>query len=282
VSSTVPLIWAGNNTQASLGVADVGVGGADPGPPTRVHLAIALPTGEEISLNVTLGETFALGAETWRFADIDFKSANHYTVCLRRVDADEPQDLPTGKIWPTVRLDPYGSLDHPQMAALEAQLGQKLPGDYRRWLMMTNGAQPAEVYRFENLPFALTPERPLLGVHPEFPPFDLVTAQQRYRDKFLSRDFLVIAVPGGAGGLLAIRTDWPMPGTVWYLPASAMGGWIEAADREQHLVGIARSIGDFIGRLEPYPLSDRPPAEITFPVEPGPDSPWYRGPRPDA
>ena len=279
VSSTMPLVWVGNNAQTSLGIGDIGIGGADPGPPTRVHLAIALSTGEEMSVTVNLGETFALGTETWRFADIDFRSANRYSVCLRRVDADEPQDPPGGKIWQKVRLDPYGSLDHAQIAALEAQLGQKLPGDYRRWLMMTNGAQPADVYKIGDLPFALTPERPLLGVHPEFPPFDLVTAQQQHRDSFLSRDFLVIAVPEGAGGLLAIRADWPSLGTVWYLPPAAMSGWLEPAEREKQLVGIARSIGDFIGRLEPYVLSDRPPAEITFPEEPGPDSPWYRGPQ---
>jgi uncharacterized protein DUF6406/SMI1/KNR4 family protein SUKH-1 len=278
----MPLVWAGNNTQASLGVANVGVGGADPGPPTRVHLAITMPNGDESSLNVSLGDTFALGAEIWRFADIDFESRNHYAVCLRRVDADEPQDPPSGRIWHTARLDPYGSLDHAEIAALEAQLGQKLPSDYRRWLMTTNGAQPGEVYKIGNLPFVLTPERPLLGVHPEFPPFDLLTAQQQYRDSFLSRGYLVIAIPEGAGGLLAVQADWPMPGSVWYLPPSAMSGWIEPAEREKQLVAVARNIGDFIGRLEPYVLPDRPPAEITFPVEPGPDSPWYRGPQPDA
>jgi hypothetical protein len=279
VGSTRNLLWIPNNSVADLGIAQIGVGGVDPGPPTRALLAVipqSSPPSDDIVIN--LGDTFQVGEETWRFADVDFESRNRFRVCLRRVDADEPQDPPSGKIWPQIRLDPYGTLDDSQIAALTAQLGQRLPAGYEDWLRRNNGARPADVYRVGDFPFFLAPEAPLLGVHPEYPPFDLVTAQRRYRDKFLSRSYLVIAVPSGAGGLVAVKTDGMDVDSIWYLPSTAMTGWQEPADRERQMVGLGLTIDMFLGRLEPYVLpDDLPPARVVYRDKAGPDSPFYRG-----
>jgi hypothetical protein len=273
-------VWIQNNTVGSTGTFNIGLAGADPGPPAEAALVVVPPDQTRNTTHrVLLGETFPVGDETWRFADVDFKSLDRFHVLIRRVDDDEPRNPPTGKIWPKIRLDPYGSLDWPQAAALETALGQPLPKNYQQWLMQTNGAQPAEPYRVDDMPFLLTPERPLLGVHPQFPPFDLVTAQRQYRDKFLTRDFLVIAVPGGAGGLLVVKAVAPGIDSVWILPPHAMTGRLEPAERERQLVYLADTIGYFLGRLEPYVLPEAPPAEVVFREEPGPDSPWYRGPQ---
>lgn len=273
-------VWIQNNTVGSTGKFDIGLAGAVPGPPAEAYLVVmSLGRKESTDHHVLLGQTFPVGDETWRFADVDFKTLDRFNVLIRRVDADEPQNPPTGKIWPQIRLDPYGSLDWPQIQALEAELGQPLPRNYQSWLMQTNGAQPAEPYRVGDMPFQLTPERPLLGVHPQFPPFDLVTAQRQYRDKFLTREFLVIAVPGGAGGLLVVKTGAPGIDSIWILPPQAMTGRLEPAERERQLVYLGDNIGYFLGRLEPYVLPEGPPAEVVFRDEPGPDSPWYRGPQ---
>ncbi len=274
------LEWIRSGTVGRAGGARIGIGGAVPGPPTEVVLVVMPRDGSESTRHVVaLGDTFPIGDETWRLADVDFENRERYEICIRRVDADEPQDPPTGKIWQQAQLNPYGTLDWSQLAALEAELGQQLPGTYQRWLMEHNGAQPAVPYRVGDMPFQLTPERPLLGVHPQFPPFDLVTAQRQYRDKFLTREFLVIGVPAGAGGLLVVKTGQPSIDSIWILPPHAMTGRLEPAERERQLVYLGQNIYDFIGRLEPYVLPEGPPAQLVFREEPGPDSPWYRGPQ---
>lgn len=274
-------VWIRSGTVGRAADASIGIGGANPGPPVEVVLVVMRNRRTESTEHrVTLGGTFPIGEETWRLADVDFESLDRYEVCLRRVGADEPQDPPTGRIWQQAQLNPYGTLDWAQIGALEAELGQPLPGNYQRWLMAHNGAQPAEPYQVRDLPFQLTPERPLLGVHPQFPPFDLVTAQRQYRDTFLTRDFLVIAVPAGAGGLLVVKTGHPGIDSIWILPPHAMTGRLEPAERERQLVYLGDTIGAFLGRLEPYVLPDLPPAEVVFREEPGPESPWYRGPQP--
>jgi hypothetical protein len=274
------LEWIRSGTVGMTDQANIGLGGIVPGPPAEVVLVVMPRDGSQsVRHVVALGDTFPIGDETWRFADVDFADRSRYEICIRRVDAEEPQDPPAGKVWQQAQLNPYGTLDWSQLAALTAELGQQLPGTYQRWLMEHNGAQPAQPYRVGDLPFQLTPERPLLGVHPQFPPFDLVTAQRQYRDKFLTREFLVIAVPAGAGGLLAVKLGQPGIDSIWILPPHAMTGRLEPAERERQLVHLAPDIYDFIGRLEPYVLPEGPPAQLVFRDEPGPDSPWYRGPQ---
>ena len=244
-----------NNVPVDLGPARLGVGWVDPGPPVSAEI-IVMPASSPDSYDVTvhLGETFPVGDETWRFADINFDNANQWQVTVRRVDAAEPEDPPRGYVWVPARLSPYGRLDEEQLASVETALEQKLPPLYRRWLAENNGATPAFDHHVAGLPFTLLPETPLLGVHPRYPAIDLVSAQQLHRDRWLSREYLVIAVP--SGGLLAVKTNHPYGDAVWFLPE---GAWRDpasstgAADREQRLVYLAEDISYFIGRLQPVP-----------------------------
>ncbi|MGW0434921.1 DUF6406 domain-containing protein [Micromonospora sp. NPDC003197] len=264
------LVVIPNNVPMDLGPARLGVGWVTSEQPVSAEI-IVMPTGSQDShsFRVALGETFPVGDETWRFADVDFESADRWEVTVRRVDEDEPQDQPRGHLWVSARLSPYGKLDEQRLRMVEAELGQPLPPSYRRWLAENNGAAPASDHYVAGLPFTLMPERPLLGVHPQYPTFDLVSAQRMHRDTWLSRTYLVIAVP--SGGLLVVKTDHPDGDSVWILPEDAMRGPLGAAgaaDRERRLVYLAEDITYFIGRLQPVP--ELPPAQINYP---DPDDP---------
>jgi hypothetical protein len=149
---------------------------------------------------------------------------------------------------PDVR--PYGALDESQVAALEFRLGRRLPPAYRAWLAATNGAYLMGEHGVPGLPFTLFEERPLLGVQPQYQPFDLLAAETLHRRPWLSANFLVVAVP--SGGLLAVRLTGPAADAVVFLPEEAMTGQPgSAADaaRERHLVPVAPYIAEFGRRL---------------------------------
>jgi hypothetical protein len=147
-------------------------------------------------------------------------------------------------------IRPYGTLDEAQVADLEARLGRRLSPGYRAWLAATNGAYVMGEHHVPGLPFVLFEERPLLGIHPQYPPFDLFAAETLHRRPWLSADYLVVAVP--SGGLLAVRFSGPATDGVVFLPEEAMTGQPGAAAdaaRERHLVLVASNVADFGSQL---------------------------------
>lgn len=260
-----------NNATATVGPARFGVRWVDGGPPVRAEI-IVMPFREtgSLSYEVALGETFPVGEETWRFADLDMKNADQWEVTVRRVDENEELTPPTGRVWKSARLRPYGQLDEAQIVAVEQELGLRLPPEYRDWLRRTNGAQPEVEHHVPGLPFMLMPERPLLGVHPQYPHVDLVHAQRVHRDAWLSPAWLVVANP--SGGLLVVAAREPHDEGVHFLPESGMRGAFGAggaADRERYLRPVARSFGYFLGRLTPFDAGGLPPAQLLLPGDPG-------------
>lgn len=272
-----------NNTPSDIGPARLGVGWLNEGPPVRAEI-IVMPLWSEESpgYEVALGETFPVGEETWRFADVDMKNADEWHVIVRRVDENEVMTPPTGRVWKSARLRPYGQLDEAQLQAVEAELGAALPSDYRGWLRESNGAQPEIEHHIPGRPFLLIPERPLFGVHPQHPSLDLVRAQREHRDPWLSSDWLVIANLVGGLLVLSLRARLVPGEGIYFLPDTGLSGPIGpegAVGREQQLVPLARSMGYFLGRITPVDVSDLPPAEIVWPGQPGhsaqeAQSPW--------
>jgi hypothetical protein len=215
-----------------------------------------LKTGEDQEYEVGWGQTFPVGTETWRFADVSFDSADQWLVTVTRVDPGSPpwQAPPlTGKrLWLPEQMRPFGRLDEGQLRALEATLGRGLPVTYRQWLAEHNGAQPIGDHHVPGLHLALFEERPLLGVHPQYPPFDLAHAEQQRRRQWLSDEYVVIAEP--SGGLLAVKVTHPRYDSVVFLPETAMagpGGPGTAAAIESHLLHVADDFYQFLGRLQP-------------------------------
>ncbi|MFF5219043.1 DUF6406 domain-containing protein [Micromonospora sp. NPDC000442] len=255
-----------NNVPVDVGQARLAVRWVNVGPPVNAEMIVMPHWSEDSSHHeVTLGETFPVGEETWRFADLDMASADEWKVTVRRVDEDEVLDPPTGRLWMRARLRPYGQLDEGQLQSLEAALGVRLPPSYRDWLRRNNGAQPEVEHHIPGVPFSLLPERPLFGVHPEYPPFDLVHAQRVHRDPWLSPNWLVIANP--SGGLLVISTQ-SSDGSVYFVHEMDLvgpPGLAASAARERKLQGVARSMGYLLGRLTPVELDDLPPAQMMPP-----------------
>ncbi|MFV2103774.1 DUF6406 domain-containing protein [Micromonospora sp. LOL_024] len=255
-----------NNVPVDVGQARLGVRWVDVGPPVRAELIVMPHRSEESShYEVLLGETFPVGEETWRFADLDMVGVDEWEVTVRRSDEREMMEPPTGNLWKPARLRPYGHLDEARVQSVEAALGVRLPPSYRDWLRRNNGAQPEVEHHIPGVPFILMPERPLFGVHPEHPPFDLVQAQQVHRDPWLSSAWLVIANP--SGGLLVISTR-SSDGNIYFAHESDLvgpPGPHASAARERKLRGVARSMGYLLGRLTPTDRDRLPPAQILPP-----------------
>jgi hypothetical protein len=149
---------------------------------------------------------------------------------------------------PDVR--PYGTLVESQVTDLETRLGRRLSPGYRAWLAATNGAYLMGEHSVPGLPFVLFEERPLLGVHPQYRPFDLFAAETVHRRPWLPAGYLVVAVP--SGGLLAVRLTGPTSDAVVFLPEEAMTGQPGAAAdaaRERHLMRVAPNIAEFGAQL---------------------------------
>ncbi|GIJ29648.1 hypothetical protein Vqi01_48100 [Micromonospora qiuiae] len=255
-----------NNVPVDIGHARLAVRWVDVGPPVRAEM-IVMPHWNEESPHheVTLGETFPVGEETWRFADLDMASEDEWEVTVRRVDEHEVMAPPTGRLWKPARLRPYGQLDEAQLQSVETALGHPLPPDYRDWLRRNNGAQPEVEHHIPGMPFALLPERPLFGVHPEYPLFDLVHAQRVHRDPWLSPAWLVIANP--SGGLLVISMQSGDESVYFVHESDLLGppGPPASVMRERKLRGVARSMGYFLGRLTPMEVDQLPPVQMLPP-----------------
>jgi hypothetical protein len=252
-----------NNATASVGLARFGVRWVDVGPPVRAEiLVMPFRSDEDFAHEVTLGDTFPVGEETWRFVDLDMSSEHEWQVTVRRVDENEVMDPPTGRLWTRARLRPYGELDETQLQSLESALGVRLPTSYRDWLGRNNGAQPETEHHIPGTPFTLLPERPLFGVHPRFPPFDLMHAQRAHRDPWLSPDWLVIANP--SGGLLVVSVREAGDESVYFVHECDLVGPPDptaSAARERKLRAVAWSMWELIGRLTPMELDDVPAAQ---------------------
>ncbi|MFI7026221.1 DUF6406 domain-containing protein [Micromonospora sp. NPDC049900] len=255
-----------NNVPVDIGHARLGVRWVDVGPPVRAEMVVMPHWAEESTHHeVRLGETFPVGDETWRFADLDMASEDQWEVTVRRVDANEVMDPPSGRLWKPARLRSYGQLDEAQLQSVESALGLRLPPDYREWLRRNNGAQPEVPHHLPGVPFALTPERPLFGVHPDYPLFDLVQAQRRHRDPWLSPAWLVIANP--SGGLLVVSTQSGDSIVYFVHEMDLVGppGPPASAARERKLRGVARSVGYLLGRLTPVEVDHLPPVQMVPP-----------------
>ncbi|MEV4715270.1 DUF6406 domain-containing protein [Micromonospora sp. NPDC049374] len=252
-----------NNSTTPVGPARFGVRWVDAGPPVRAEIIVMPFQRDESSAHeVTLGETFPVGEETWRFADLDMSSADDWEVTVRRVDEDEVMEPPTGRLWKRARLRPYGQLDETRLRSLEVALGAQLPRGYRDWLGRNNGAQPEVPHHIPGMPIALLPSAPLFGVHPEYPPFDLVHAQRRYRDPWLSAAWLVIA--NTASGLLVVSAELGNESVYFVSELDLVGppDPVATAARERKLRAVAWSMYEFIGRLTPMELDHLPPVQI--------------------
>jgi hypothetical protein len=207
-----------NNATADVGPARLGVTWLEPGPPPQARIAV-MPDDETDD-----------AADRW-----------------------EPPALTGDRVWLPIDARPFGQLDETQVAELETRLGRALPPVYRDWLAGTNGLQPVGDHHVRGLRFALFEQRPLLGVHPEFLPYDLAEADRRRR-MWLSDDYVVIAAP--SGGLLAVRVNEPGLDHVVFLPESVTTGPATAtahAARERHLVSVAPDVNEFIDLLQPLP-----------------------------
>ncbi|MFY1653075.1 DUF6406 domain-containing protein [Solwaraspora sp. WMMB762] len=249
-----------NNAVAPVGPADVGVRRLERRGTVWVRLDVMErgPDGAAHSHRCELGDTFPVGDETWYFAGAHFENAGRWRVTVRRLApgaappvVDESTAV-TG--WRPAQRQPFGPLDESQLQALEQALGRPLPWAYRDWLSQTNGMQPVEPQWVPGAPFTLFPGRPLLGVHPEYPAFDLLTAEREWRVGKLSTDFVVIAVP--MEGLLLLRLTEPRPGSVGFLPKDLLAGpgtpdAIAWRERQVITTSMGWSFGDFLGRLTP-------------------------------
>ncbi|MFY1635091.1 DUF6406 domain-containing protein [Solwaraspora sp. WMMB335] len=269
--SFVDVAAIANNVPVPVGPARLGVRWIDASRPVSAEIMV-LPVGpgEAGRYVLNVGNTFPVGEETWYFAGAHFDSADRWRVTVRRLApgavppvVDEATAV-TG--WAPAQQRPYGRLDEEQVRSLESALGRVLPPEYRRWLAETNGVQPVGMQHLPGVPFALLPERPLLGVHPQYRPFDLVAADRQWRVGKLSEAYVVVAVP--ADGLVVVRAEPPQRDAVFFLPEAAVAGTgtpETIAWREQRLEPVARSIGDFLSRLTPLAAPDGdqlPPATI--------------------
>jgi hypothetical protein len=158
---------------------------------------------------------------------------------------------------------PFGPVDESVVRNVEVSLRRVFPPLYRKWLIDNNGAQPVGHQTIPGAFFALFEQRPLLGLHPRYPPYDLFWAEQRYR-RLLTESHIVIGIP--SGGLMTVCVDSTRIDTITFLPESAMAGQNDAetaAIRDQLAHPIAMSIYDLVDRLVPVgsinsPSSARP------------------------
>ncbi|MFB9239381.1 DUF6406 domain-containing protein [Plantactinospora siamensis] len=302
MSSDVNVLRVDNNTIGSVGSARIAVGSAMPGsPPTARILVVPRGGAGDQEHLVRLGETFPVVDETWRFADIDFKTLGWWTVTLRRVDGDEPQDPPGGQHgvyeWPRsdepARLLPYDSLTPARLAELQTALGQDLPPIYARWLAETNGVRVEGTHRIPDLlagegpvggkhypqPVTLWPHKALFGVDPDNRYRDLVVAQSVHRDQQVSRAYLAIGT--AEEGVLFVKAAEPDADSVWLLlnhRRYGPNGEAGHAIREAELTRVGPDIRSFLGRFHPVPEPDieARPGDVTYPDR---NDPMYWAPR---
>lgn len=223
--------------------------------PTPTIGVTAAANGVEVDAELTLGGTVSVAGETFRLIGISSPQGGQVVGTLRLVEPGDPEDPLVSDVFETAELLPFGPLEPARVDALERDLGQRLPPVYRAWLQANNGAQPAKPYKLGDMQFVLTQATPLLGLHPDYPPYDLTAVQRRYREYYFTPEHIVIATPGGAGGLLTVSTGGRTPAdSVNYLPAPMMAGELDPAEREKLLRPAGVDIHWFLGVLTPYEL----------------------------
>nr|WP_306206057.1 DUF6406 domain-containing protein [Actinoplanes sp. RD1] len=240
------------------------------GGPEPVAKLSAWTGGSEARIDavVPLGGTFQIADETWRLVEMQSSDNIDLIARIRRVEAGDAGGEPVNNIEAAAELRPFGEIGWEQITALNEQLPEPLVPDlYLRWLQRNNGAQPVRPCRLPGRDFLLTPERPLLGLHPDYPPFDFLTAQRQWRDPYLPPDHFVIAVPGGAGGLLVVHYRLELE-LIDYLPPQAMTGRLDPEERRKLLVPAAPGIDRFLGSLRDYEPPAGPPVEVIMPGSP--------------
>lgn len=225
-------------------------------PTTTVRVFAGRLGGPEVRNWLALGDTFEVAGYTWRLAELYSPQGGKMLARLRLVDENESDEPLVSNVFETVDFQPYGRLDKGQINALERELGQRLPSSYRGWLEATNGAKPAVPCKLGDTLLALTPSTPLFGWHPDYPPYDLVAAQRRYRDVYFTRNQIVIGATAGAGGLLTVTAggDLGPNGSVGWLPGSMMAGTMDPLEREKLLRPAGLHIGGFLGVLAPLEI----------------------------
>jgi hypothetical protein len=137
-----------------------------------------------------------------------------------------------------------------QFAAAEAQLGIRIPGEYRRLLALTDGGKPLETY-FS----AMVGLNEFLGIQ------EIVERRSRLGDR-LPRTMLPIGAAEG-GNLVCIAVRGPDAGTVWFWDHE-----LEDSDRGP-FEKLAGSFNDFVRQLrKPPPLSEAAPKAMASWVDP--------------
>jgi hypothetical protein len=239
--------------------------------PPKILLTVDPPGDERPTQEyvLSLGDTFPIDDETWRFEDVDFYDSDRWTVLLRRVKPGsppfEPPPLVGSRVWIEVELRPFGTADETQIADLEHDLGRRLPQVYRRWLAETNGAAPAQSVQIRGSNVVLTPHHPLLGIRPDLPHADLRRGET-LRQEWLSESYIVIAEP--LGGLLVVGVEPGNLDEIFHLTRHAMreasayqkfgyGTRQEYLTRDR-LVYLTTGIYSFCADL--YPMPPLPPA----------------------
>lgn len=251
-------VWMTNNSSLSRGPdgAKFSISGWREKPTPSVYVFAGRMGGPEVRNWLSLGDTFTFVGQTWRLAEIHSPQGGKVSVRLRLVDEKESQEPLVSSVFETIDFQPYGRLDKGQINALERELGQRLPFAYRDWLETTNGAKPAVPCKLGDMLLALTPSTPLFGWHPDYPPYDLVAAQRRYRDVYFTRNQIVIGATAGAGGLLTVTAggDFGPNGSVGWLPGSEMAGTMDPLQREKLLRPVGLHIDWFLGILTPLEI----------------------------
>jgi hypothetical protein len=236
--------------------------------PPVLLLDVTGPGDERGEHRVGLGDTFPVGAHTWRFEDIRFHGRPHdFHVTLRRVPPGAPPFAPPplagDRVWTPVTVRHPGPVPEAAIAQLEQEFGQALPPIYRRWLAENNGGIPAVPSSVPGLLVVIDELQPLLGIRPDEPAHDLRTGRLVGRRMF-NRFYVVIACAGN--GLYAVQAGGPgrPADTVVALEnraRSQSSGYQQAgyANREDYIsfelaVTVAPDVYSFEAYLQPVGL----------------------------
>jgi hypothetical protein len=236
--------------------------------PPRVLVRVSPPEGGAHEHELSLGDTFPIEGETWRFDDIEIFNPDRWHVIVQRVEPGSPPytvpPLTGRRVWNEVELRPFGTLDEEQLTDLERDLGRKLPRFYRRWLADNNGAAPIQDVGILGGKFTLDPSHPLLGMRPDEPLLDLRHAEEHHRKPCLTDAYTVIAVP--AEGLIVVSNRSFEQESIHFLPTpeaeiqlSPEYPTIVDFLSARRLIYLTDNIYSFCGYLQPVAPSDAIP-----------------------
>lgn len=246
-------VWVRNDSSVGLGSGGVsfGVTGWETKPVPLISV-VAWRGDVSVRAGLSLGDHVEVAGERWRLVELRSPRGGQVSARLVPGGADEPL---VSDVFEPVEFEAFGAVDAARVAELEAAIGRELPAVYRSWLVATNGARAAVPCGLEGQYFVLDQASPLFGIHPEEAAYDLEAAQWRYRDDYFTTNHIVIATPGGEGGLLTVSTGGSAPyDSIGYLPSDRMAGEMDPVERESLLVPAGADIHEFLGVLTPYEL----------------------------